>query len=191
MKQQDNSALYHRIYRLNKRDFRPAQIAAALDIPLGTVIKVLKQLEQSKMEVSGHGTHHKHEHGEAVYIVVSDRKLYIMLDIGGSLVLDSLKAFREELQKTLESTDMRPVVLRLTDVRIADSSAIGTITNFHKNMVKKNRKVAFLDPSREVDAIFKELNMYKIIPVYGTEMALMQEFVNVAEEKKRARFVNY
>jgi anti-anti-sigma factor len=192
MKEQDKTLLYRRIYRLDRRNFKPAQISTALDLPVGTVIKVLKHLKQQNGEIPEDTIAVPDKLNEPFSILTSDRKTYLILDIGGDLIAKNLVPFREELQKALKSDDVRPVALRLSDVENADSTAIGAIANFNKSMIEKNRRMVFLDPSEKIDRLFKQLNMYSAIPVFGTEMAVEKALTSSGDDKvKRGRFLKF
>lgn len=171
---------------MKKQNFKDTEIATALDLPVGTIHKILKQLQNKKSiedvveenVVAASDT-------ETVYIIPIERNKYIIIDISGSLIIKHLKSFKEELHKILESGDIRPVALRLTEINRIDSSAVGVIVNFNKNMLKKGRKVFFLDPSTEIDPILRQLNIYETIPVVGTELILEQKLKEFFDERSR------
>lgn len=182
----DEFVLYRRIYRMRKQKFKPTAIAAVLGIPMATVYRVLKQF--SHHEDSAHGKNPGQKEAEAAYVVPMERPHYLVLDLGGQFIVRYVKPLREEFQKVVDSTDKRPVALRLTAVQTADSSGIGLLMNFHAQMQKKNRPVVLLDPSKTMDALLRQLSIYNTVPVFGTEIALEEKIKDLmpkADDRSR------
>ncbi len=183
----DNFILYRRIYRMRKQKFKPTAIATALGIPIATVYKVLRQFGHHEQELHPHGKamHHK---SDTAYIVPLDRPQYLVLDLGGQLTFRHMKPLKEEFQKVVDSSDTRPVALRLAEVEAADSSGIGLMMNFHMQMQKKGRTVLLLDPNKNIDSVLRQLSIYNTLPVFGTELALeekIKDFLPKADDRSR------
>lgn len=188
----DNLLLYRRVYRLHKRNFKPVEIATILELPVSTVNQVVNHLlNRDKNRIDTPESIAASSMGsDIVEIITMQRKGYLVVDIGGNLVLQKLKPLRDEFTRLLEQDDNPVVALRLYDVTLIDSSAIGLMVNFSKKMEKNNRKVMFLDPSESVESIIRELNINTVIPIMGTELALerhLEEMTSALGTKRPRR----
>lgn len=189
----DKFQLYRRIYRMRRQRFKPAEIATALELPIGTILKVIGQFENREFAAP---TNVKSgaKKSDAAYIIPVERNQYLILDIGGPLTYKHIRPIRDEFQKILRREEKRATALRLADTNGVDSSAVGAIVSFNTDMTRKGARVLLLDPSREIDRLFKQLNIYERIPVFGTETALEQwvrDFQASEDKGKRGRLINF
>jgi anti-anti-sigma regulatory factor len=197
MNEDQQYVLYRRIYRMRKKKFKPAEIATVLDLPIGTVQKILNQLDENGVSPgleTEKATQVKTESN--AYVIPVLRKEYHILDLGGVFTFQFLKTLRAEFEEVLKSKDSWPVAIKMNDAVSVDSSIVGLIMNFAKEMKSIGRTVVFLDPSKPVDNLFKQLNLYEKIPVYGTELVLQEKIKELnlhssEEKKRRGRFAGF
>lgn len=180
--------MYHRVYRLIKRNVNPHTIAATLNLPLRTILGVINRVEKgdSSTDTVSSETAEQSADNESqdfldTYFYPKTR--YAILDLVGVLSDSCTEKLLVELEKIMTSS-WKAVAIRMSDVS-AVSRAIGAILVEHKEKFNlMGRFLAILDPSPEIEALLIEYNIEPAIPVFGTESA----FEDAAFSKKAKTF---
>jgi len=175
--------MYHRLYRLAKREVDPRLIAAALNIPLRTVHTVLERMKQPKGDDTVKNTtelpHHSHKQKAEdetgfldIYFYPKIR--YAILQLVGVVSQQTCDMLGKEF-KRIFSSSWKAVALRLTDVTKLDKNGSILITQFYLDMEKHGRYIALLDPAPEIDPALREYGIEDTVPVFGTERAFEEK----------------
>ena len=80
----------------------------------------------------------------------------------------SVQALRMKIDRALEPTDCRQMILDLGGVTFMDSSGIGMIIGRYKNARKRGGTVAIVNMSPEISRIYQISGLAKIIDSYAT-----------------------
>lgn len=173
--------MYHRIYRMIKRDVDPQNIAATVNLPLRTINSIVYKVKHGDTMVA---TEHQQKNQDQTVIDFLDTYLYTktrfaVIQLVGALEKSHLYLLEAELEKTI-SASWKAIALRLTDVRIIDAESCDFIFNSFQRFQTLGRYLAILDPSPEVEQFIKEYNLEDKVPIFGTERA----FEDAAFSKK-------
>lgn len=164
--------IYHRIYRLTKRNVRPPLIAATLGLPLEAVQNIVTRLRspvQEPEEVPETRDFEPEESGELFLdVILMPKSRYAVLDISGMPIEHLRERMESELNKALNST-WKAVALKVSDVERIDTTGVGLLLKFHKDFTRKGRYTALLDPSPAVEKIIQKEGLDEHIPIFGTE----------------------
>ena len=170
--------MYHRLYRLAKRQVSPKLIAAALNIPVRTVQTVLNRMEQGRNDLSS----------EKIIEIINDpeekslatesfldiyfypKTRYAVLELVGILDSETFEKFNAELQRVTASS-WKAVALKFTDVSVIDELSSKQILSFSKDLLAHGRYVAILDPAPAIEPLLIEFGLDPAIPIFGTERA--------------------
>ena len=167
--------MYHRIYRLGQRKIDPQRIAATLYVPVRSVRHVLDRFfENPKIASQSGSPKAKHEdrpkHKELLSVYVYTRTRYVVADIGGPVVANSVPALTEEL-RAVESPELRAVALRLTRASELDKQGAALLVDIGTGWSNQGRFTALLDPNPELEPQIARLGLDKKMPIFGTELA--------------------
>jgi anti-anti-sigma factor len=185
--------MYHRVYRLMKRDTDPRLIAAALHLPLRTVLNVIARLKKNQgahvlfdllpgKETTGAG-------GSSfldVYFLAKTR--YAILQLVGFVTKEHKETLESELQKVRESA-WKAIGIRLTDVTMIDETGANALLDLCESMKQRERFMAILDPSETIERQIEAFGFEKKFPVFGTERAFEESAFSrrASTSQKRTR----
>jgi len=181
--------MYHRVYRLVKRNVNPHTIAATLNLPLRTILGVINRVERPDLSDGSTSAvetprESQSETQEFLDIYFYPKTRYAILDLVGVLTDSCTEKLLVELDKVLASS-WKAVAIRMSDVS-ALSISIGTLLIEYKEKFNVlSRFLAILDPSPAIEGTLIECKIEQIIPVFGTESA----FEDAAFSKKAKTFV--
>jgi anti-anti-sigma regulatory factor len=190
--------IYHKIYRLHKRNVAPQIIAATLHLPMDAVLNIVTRLASSD-STDGHSLS---SDGPApapapkaadsyvdVYLLARSR--YVTLDIGGMITAQNVAHLESEFARILASA-WKAVALKMSDIREIDDAGVDALVKFFDEFVGRSRYAAILDPSDIVEAIIRKRDLGDIIPIFGTERSFEENAFNpdankLARKRRAAR----
>jgi anti-anti-sigma regulatory factor len=171
--------MYHRVYRLMNRDTDPRLIAAALDLPLRTVLNVIARLRKNQLVdpvFQRKPAEEKNKTGSGsfldVYFLTKTR--YTVLQLVGYCIREQAPALETELEKALAST-WKTIAIRMTDVTAIDEWTAQRLLEFCVTLKAHERFVAILDPSPAIEQVIVQAGIEEKVPIFGTEHAFEEE----------------
>lgn len=173
-KQSDELSLemYHRIYRMIKRNIEPKVIAATLNLPLKTVNGIVMRIKQKNDSGVTDSAFVSQEHSVRdfldVYLYTKTR--YAVIQLVGVLHKRNLYLLEKEIDKAV-TAPWKATALRLTDVLLIDSDSCNFIRNSFIKFQELGRFLAILDPSPQIEATLSESKIEDTVPIFGTERA--------------------
>ncbi|MBN1130317.1 MAG: anti-sigma factor antagonist [Chitinispirillaceae bacterium] len=178
--------MYHRVYRLMIRDTDPRLIAAALHLPLRTVLNVTARLKKNQgagvlFEPLAIKDLKKAVIASFLDVYFLAKTRYAILQLVGCVTKDHADTLESELQKVRESA-WKAIAIRLTDVTAMDDTGARQLIDLCETMKERERFVAFLDPSPDIEQQIDRVGFEKTIPIFGTERA----FEDGAFSRRRA-----
>jgi anti-anti-sigma factor len=184
--------MYHRVYRLMKRDIDSRLIAAALSLPLRTVLNVIARLKKNEAMDSGTGQsvslHKKVSNRQLfldIYFLAKTR--YALLQLVGYLVKEQAETLELELQK-VQSSVWKAVAVKMSDVAAMDETGARLLLRFCESLRQRERFVAILDPSPEIEQSITRYGFEEKIPIFGTEHAFEEKaFLRKTVSSQRTR----
>jgi anti-anti-sigma regulatory factor len=182
--------MYHRIYRLAKRNVRAAVIAQTLRLPIDLIQSIVERLMARDKSPA-----HKEDRPKTpppapepeepfLDTVVVLKSHFAILDIGGMLTAINKPQLEKKLKEMIASTH-KTLALRLTNAREIDEEGAQELFDFHAAFISKGRYAAILDPSPRVEHDIDRLGLDQKIPVFGTEIAFEEHAFKGDHEKKR------
>lgn len=173
--------MYHRIYRMIKRNIEPKIIAATLNLPLKTINSIILRITQKNdysitdsAEVS-----QDHSVGDFLDVYLYTKTRYAVIQLVGVLHRQNLYLLEKEVEKSF-TAPWKATALRLTDVLLIDSDSCNFILSSFKKFQGLGRYMAILDPSPQIEATLSEFKIEDTVPIFGTERA----FEDAAFSKK-------
>jgi anti-anti-sigma regulatory factor len=172
--------MYHRVYRLMKRDTDPRLIAAALNLPLRTILNVLARLKKHQLTDSFkddvHRRSKKDSTGHAsfldVYFLAKTR--YAILQLVGHCTREQGPILEMELHKA-QATSWKAIAVRMSDVTALDEWAARQLLGFCLALKGRERFVALLDPPAPIEPAITSYGLEERVRVFGTERAFEEE----------------
>jgi anti-anti-sigma regulatory factor len=167
--------MYHRVYRLMNRDTDPRLIAAALDLPLRTVLNVIARLRKNQLVepvVPGKLAEEKNKTatGSFLDIYFLTKTRYTVLQLVGHCIREQAPVLEIELHKA-QSSAWKTIAVRMTDVIAMDEWCVKRLIEFCATLKAHERYVAILDPSPVIEQVIVQAGIEGKIPVFGTEHA--------------------
>lgn len=164
--------MYHRIYRMIKRNIEPKLIAATLNIPLKTINNIIIRIKQRNVAVPSDSAPGSPEQsiGDFLDAYLYTKTRYAVIQIVGVLHRKNLYLLEKEVEKSL-AAPWKAIALRLTDVHLIDADSCRYIQESHKKFQDLGRYMAILDPSPQIEATLNEFNIEDTVPIFGTERA--------------------
>jgi anti-anti-sigma regulatory factor len=166
--------IYHRIYRLTKKNVDPQQIAVTLSLPFKTVQNVVERI-QAGLEAKAAGRLQKaaakaeaKDQEPYLDIYTLPRGRYAVLDINGDLIEEHVPALERELKGMLKA-QWKSIALLMKSVRSMDESALHAVLTFRDEYLRHGRYTAVLDPSSAVDHLLTGTEEAVRLDVFGTE----------------------
>jgi anti-anti-sigma regulatory factor len=165
--------MYHRIYRMIKRNIEPRLIAATLNLPLKTVSSIVLRMKEKKDSTttdSAAVSSQYHSVSDFLDVYLYTKTRYAIIQLVGVLHRKNLYLLENEVEKSL-TAPWKATALRLTDVLMIDSDSCNFILNSFKKFQDAGRYLAILDPSAQIEASLSELKIEDTVPIFGTERA--------------------
>ncbi|MBN2036651.1 MAG: STAS domain-containing protein [Chitinispirillaceae bacterium] len=172
--------MYHRVYRLMKRDTDPRLIAAALNLPLRTVLNVLARLKKHDLEGAAEATGCKSEKKKRagqtsfldVYFLAKTR--YAILQLVGHCTREQGSILEAELHKA-QTSAWKAIAIRMSDVTALDEWAAHQLLDFCLALKARERFVALLDPPAPIEPAIMQYGLEQKVQVFGTVHAFEEE----------------
>ena len=164
------------MYWYVKRNVDPGRIAAALDLPIKTVHHLISRLATKKDSTAINGKKkspyqgRRMTGGDFLDLFIFSKTRYSIVDISGSIDKQHCQKLKEEIVK-ISASDRRPLAFKVTDVVFVDKKGVEALQSLHADFKHQGRYCALLDPSPEIDAVFKQYGLDASIPIFGTELA--------------------
>jgi hypothetical protein len=157
--------IYHRIYKLYRRDISAQQIAATTKMPLPLVRSVIKKfVNDSKGVEIVEEESNKLEYYLDYHLDI--QRKYTIVDVSGFIYdryVDKIKIGFKELNK-----QNGIIAIKFDEVVDIEKDAMDLIIKTCKKFIKNNRTVVFLAPSPSVDEYILSENIEEIVKVFGT-----------------------
>ena len=148
--------MYRRVYRLMKQRFEPPLIAAAVNLPLSTILNVINRLER-KPELAGSESEGVPRPSAArdastemfldVYYLTKSR--YTIVQFVGHITAKSKDIFEQEAHK-IKTSVWKSIALQLTDVTMLDETGIILLIDLCKDLQSRERYVPCSLPRRRL-----------------------------------------
>ncbi|HLV30769.1 MAG TPA: STAS domain-containing protein [Chitinispirillaceae bacterium] len=166
--------MYHRFYRLHKRNIPPEAIANTLNLPLRTVQQLINRMNmthsKTQKKVTTVQNPVKSENADYLDIYFYTKTRYSIIQLVGVLTEKYSENLDKELQKSLTSS-WKAIALEMSNVSLIDETCSNLIISYYQNFLEKDKFLAILDPSPAVDSQLIELKLEGNVPVFGTELA--------------------
>jgi anti-anti-sigma regulatory factor len=169
--------MYRRVYRLMKQNFEPPLIAAAVNLPLSTILNVISRLE-SRPALAGSESEGvqpppavQDATGEVfldVYYFAKSR--YTIVQFVGHVTAASKEIFEREA-RTIRTSVWKSIALQLTDVTVLDETGAALLIDLCKDLKARERYVALLAPSAVIEPAITRFKMEERTPIFGTTNA--------------------
>ncbi|MDD5673255.1 MAG: hypothetical protein PHC61_03760 [Chitinivibrionales bacterium] len=173
--------IYHRIYRLFKKNTDAKLIATAVNLPIKMVQNIVSRFAH---------THPPSAARETVAIsyldiLVMARGRYAVIELSGSMTADQHEVMEREFAKILQLS-YKALALRMTDTAALDEKGISALLAFADQCRQKGIYVAILDPGLSVEPVICESELDAKLPVFGTETVFEKNaFTTVSERHKK------
>jgi anti-anti-sigma regulatory factor len=171
--------MYHRVYRLMNRDTDPRLIAAALHLPLRTVLNIIARLKRSKpheafpspaaeLEIEEQGS------GSFLDVYFLAKTRYAILQLVGYCTREMATVLETELLK-VQTSVWKAIAIRMTDVNELDEWTAKRLLDFCTALKARERYVAILDPAPAIETVIARAGFEGAVPIFGTERAFEEE----------------
>ncbi|HYR91512.1 MAG TPA: STAS domain-containing protein [Terriglobia bacterium] len=111
-----------------------------------------------------------------VRLISQTRDGIAIVSLSGKLMFDeSLMALRENVRDLLRA-GVKGFVFDFTDVPHCDSSGCGELIGAYSSITKAGGRVAFVNPTARVRALWERIRLIDIFTIFGT-MAEAEAFV--------------
>ncbi len=173
--------MYHRIYRMIKRNIEPKIIAATLNLPVKTVNNIAFRIKQKDDSTITDSETISNEHSFSDYLDVYmyTKTRYAIIHLVGVLHRRNLYLLEKEIDKAF-TAPWKATAIQLTDVQLIDSDSCNFILSSFTKFQGLGRFLAILDPSPQIEATLSEFKIENTVPIFGTERA----FEDAAFSKK-------
>ena len=170
--------MYHRIYRLSKKNASVHSIAATLRLPVRTVMGVLNRLERMDAKTDSDNSSQDStldtQDSQYLDIYVYPKTRFAVVDLVGTLSESHSTHLQNELEKVVVSS-WKAVAIRMHDVTELSETA-GTILLTIKNSFDALGKYfALLDPASAIESDLIKFELEEKIPIFGTERAFEEK----------------
>lgn len=88
---------------------------------------------------------------------------------GRLTIADSKEAVKKNVESLLKAGH-RKVIINLANVAYIDSSGIGELITVRNEILEAGGRVAFLNPSKQVDEILRITKLNSVLELYYSEM---------------------
>lgn len=174
--------IYHRVYQLVKRNVDLRIIAATLNLPLRSVLNVIARIEKNGL---GDEKKNSTPNDEKTllqkpafldsYFVPRNR--YAILQFVGFVVKEMKEKIEAEFLIVKLST-WKIVAIQLTEVTVIDETGVDLLLNFCAEIKSRDRFIALLDPSLELESTLAKYQVESKVPIFGTKWAFEENAFN-------------
>jgi stage II sporulation protein AA (anti-sigma F factor antagonist) len=112
-------------------------------------------------------------------LVLNSKKNTLIVRVGGDFDLVSANEFREKIDKSLEETMCRNMLLDLSRATFIDSSGLGVILGRYRKVKANNGQMIIYGTKPAVNRVFEISGITSLVPVCSTE----EEAWNVLDSK--------
>ena len=95
--------------------------------------------------------------------------------IDGNITLDKTSKIRGFVNKLLENSSLKSLVLNLSKVEFIDSSGIGLIASIFGSLKKKKLHFALSDVNQKANDIFFMIKLDKILEIFEDDKQAFEE----------------
>jgi hypothetical protein len=156
--------IYHRIYRLYKKNIEPNVIATTVNLPLKTVHNIVGRFAHTYHPSAVKNS----EAASFLDILVMARGRYAVIELTGCLTAEQQEILEVEFNKAVV-LPYKAFALRMTDVMALDKKGTETVLAFAEKCRDKGIYVAILDPALAIEPVICEHELDAKVPVFGTE----------------------
>jgi len=100
---------------------------------------------------------------------------FVILSIGGNIVLEETVALKERVEDFIEDPGVRGVILNCKKVDFIDSSGLGLIVSIYKTLIKRDQKFALTHLNNRTMEIFILTKLDKILTITETDAEALEE----------------
>jgi anti-anti-sigma regulatory factor len=174
--------IYHRVYQLVKRNVDLRVIAATLNLPLRSVLNVIARIEKSGLDdKKGSGTLYevtsKPQKAAFLDTYFVPRNKYAVLQLVGFVVQTTKTKIEAELL-VVKLSPWKAIAIQLTEVIGMDETGAQLLLDFCAEMKSRDRYIALLDPSMELEETLVKYRFESKVPIFGTKWAFEEEALN-------------
>jgi anti-anti-sigma regulatory factor len=171
--------IYHRIYRLYKKNIDTAVIATTVQLPLKTVQNIVNRFahtyQSATTEPAGGGA-------SWCDVLFMTRGRYAVLEISGAMSGERVSVCTAEFVRAV-TLPFKAFALRMTDVSEIDEKGIEAILAFARACTEKGIYVAILDPGAAVEGAIHTHGLDEKLPVFGTETVFEQKAFAISGDR--------
>lgn len=164
--------MYHRIYRMIKRNIEPKIIAATLNLPLKTINNIISRITQKNISDTNDSASISQDQtvSDFLDVYLYTRTRFAVIQLVGVLHKQNLYLLEKEIEKSF-TAPWKAIALRLTDVLLIDCDSCNFILSSYQKFQSLGRYMAILDPSPQIEATLSEFKIEDKVPIFGTERA--------------------
>jgi len=109
-----------------------------------------------------------------LYLSVEKHKNNLLVQFKGELDHHTTETVRQKIDQQYFDQRLKNIILDLRGLTFMDSSGIGLIMGRYKNCLEKNGSVSIISDSSYVDKILRMSGLLKIVNVYPTIEAAIE-----------------
>ncbi len=109
-----------------------------------------------------------------MYLSVEKHKNNLLVQFKGELDHHTTETVRQKIDQQYFDQRLKNIILDLRGLTFMDSSGIGLIMGRYKNCLEKNGSVSIISDSSYVDKILRMSGLLKIVNVYPTIEAAIE-----------------
>ncbi len=180
-----SAEMYHRIYRLAKKNVANPLIAATLKLPLETVQSIVARITGKP---AGDTIDRSREQGvKDTYLdlFISSKTHFHIIDLAGYAILEHQDVLKAEFEK-INSSNIKALAIRLKETKALDQVCAEILLNFYRTFTDLGHYAAILDPAHALEPELLRFKIDPIIQIFGTESAFEQKArsTNTSNNKK-------
>jgi stage II sporulation protein AA (anti-sigma F factor antagonist) len=99
---------------------------------------------------------------------------FVFVRLNGELDHHAVERLRDEIEKELEATHHRGLVLSFRGIDFMDSSGLGLILGRYRSVKERGGKMAICEVSPPLKKLFELSGILKIIPLFESEEEAVQ-----------------
>jgi anti-anti-sigma regulatory factor len=174
--------IYHRVYQLVKRNVDLRIIAATLNLTLRSVLNVIARIERSGLDDKKgfdriYDIPEKTQKPAFLDTYFVPRNRYAVLQFVG-FVVKEMKAKIEAELLIVKLSSWKTIAIQLTEVTAIDETGAHLLLAFCAEMKSRDRYIALLDPSMELESTLTHYQFESKVPIFGTKWAFEENALN-------------
>ena len=91
-----------------------------------------------------------------------------LIELNEKLARESVISFRQKAVEYIEANDITDVIIDLTNLNWIDSAGIGVLMVIFKLVNRKNGKLIFVNPNKQISEIFSILKLNQVFNIVST-----------------------